>query len=507
MPHHAVFRKDASTTKTRVVLNASAAKVGQKSLNDTLDQGPSILPSLVGLLLRFRLKKIALQADIKKAFFTIAVEESDRRYLRFVRPDEKGSMTTYLFTRLPFGVNCSPFIMTAVLCQHLNLVAARAEDYDKVMLKLLRDSFYVDDCVASVDSDQEAVHFKELGVSALQEASMELRKWRSNGKINDDSQPQDGKVLGVTWHSRQDTLTFQNNVTAKQHLTKNSFARCCLLVWSIGDHFALRSSRKDGHSGIMEERCHVGWNSWNFASKATWALVGRRNSAWRASLSQMDKVYGRTYCCSFVYRCIGKSVWLCDLCHGRFEVVFTFCEGEGRVGQVAAAGSTRTSSSIYRNSSTESCFAWIAYFFHRSTCVDGLDDRQTLDQPSALSIEDICSKSCQWNSRTQRTLVCHLASLPGFAKPCGYNNSRSNCCWASWYVLAKWSEVANTKRELAFGALVSHRGVEERTNGPTGNRYAWKREMVDSLFEMDNGSRSGTYNVVLEVPKLDEIWD
>ena len=67
MPHHAVFRKDASTTKTRVLFNASAAKVGQKSLNDTLDQGPSILPTLVGLLLRFRLKKIALQADIKKA--------------------------------------------------------------------------------------------------------------------------------------------------------------------------------------------------------------------------------------------------------------------------------------------------------------------------------------------------------------------------------------------------------------------------------------------------------
>ena len=63
------------------------------------------------------------------------------------------------------------------------------------------------------------------------------------------------------------------------------------------------------------------------------------------------------------------------------------------------------------------------------------------------------------------------------------------------------------ERELAFGALVLHRGDEERTDGPTGYRYAWKREMVDSLFEMDNSSRSGTYNVVLEVPKLDEIWD
>ena len=121
-------------------------------------------------------------------------------------------------------------------------------------------------------------------------------------------------------------------------------------------------------------------------------------------------------------------------------------------------------------------------------------------------MEDICSNSCQWNSRTQPTLVCHLASLPGFAKPCRYNSSWNNCCWASWYVLEKWSEGAYTKRELAVGALDLKRGDEERTDGPTGYRYARRREMVDSLFEMDNSSRSGTYNVVLEVPKLDEIW-
>ena len=32
--------------------------------------------------------------------------------------------------------------------------------------------------------------------------------------------------------------------------------------------------------------------------------------------------------------------------------------------------------------------------------------------------------------------------------------------------------LAYTKRELAFEALVLHRGDEERTDGPTGYRYA-----------------------------------
>ena len=93
MPHHAVFQKEASTTRIRVVFNASAAPVGKKSFNDVLDQGPFLLTSLIGLLLRFRMKKVALQADIKKAFF-ISVNEEDRRYLRFVWPNEHGVMTT-----------------------------------------------------------------------------------------------------------------------------------------------------------------------------------------------------------------------------------------------------------------------------------------------------------------------------------------------------------------------------------------------------------------------------
>ena len=212
--------------------------------------------------------------------------------------------------------------MTAVLRQYLNLVAARAEDYDKVMLELLRDSFYVDDCVASVDSDQEAVHFKEWGVSALQEASMELRKWRSNGKINDDSQPQDCKVLGVTWHSRQDTLTFQINVTAKQHWTKRILA-------FLFDPLGIISPYVVRGKMVIQELWKKGV-TWDEILETS---LQKQLGLWWGEGTQVGElhfprwigVYGRTYCCSFVYRGIGKSVWLCDLCHGRFEVVFAFC--------------------------------------------------------------------------------------------------------------------------------------------------------------------------------------
>ena len=119
MPHHAVMREEATTSKIRVVFNASSSKIGERSLNDTIDPGPSLLPDLVGLLLRFRELPAAVQADIRKAFFMISVREDDRKYLRFVWPDNEGHLVTWRLKKLPFGVNCSPFILNSVVQHHL----------------------------------------------------------------------------------------------------------------------------------------------------------------------------------------------------------------------------------------------------------------------------------------------------------------------------------------------------------------------------------------------------
>ena len=86
LPHHAVVRQDAATTKLRVVFNASDKAGTAKSLNDVIDPGPSLLPDLAGLLMRFTEFKVEVQADIKKAFFRIKVNKQDRSYLRFLWP-------------------------------------------------------------------------------------------------------------------------------------------------------------------------------------------------------------------------------------------------------------------------------------------------------------------------------------------------------------------------------------------------------------------------------------
>ena len=83
LPHHAVVREEAATTKVRVVFDASAYMRECKSLN-VLNPGPSLLPDLIALLLRFREYEFALQVDIRKA---VGVPEKDRLYLRFLWPN------------------------------------------------------------------------------------------------------------------------------------------------------------------------------------------------------------------------------------------------------------------------------------------------------------------------------------------------------------------------------------------------------------------------------------
>ena len=83
LPHHAVVRHDKDTTKVRVVYDASAKSHGP-SLNDCLHVGPKFNQRIFDILLRFRAQKIALVADIEKAFLMIAVNEEDRDVLRFL---------------------------------------------------------------------------------------------------------------------------------------------------------------------------------------------------------------------------------------------------------------------------------------------------------------------------------------------------------------------------------------------------------------------------------------
>ena len=78
LPHQAVILKDAKTTKLRIVYDA-LSKEGKKgvSLNDCLHVGPSLMPLLFDILLRFRENPVVLIGDIEKAFLNVEVDRED----------------------------------------------------------------------------------------------------------------------------------------------------------------------------------------------------------------------------------------------------------------------------------------------------------------------------------------------------------------------------------------------------------------------------------------------
>ena len=83
LPHHAVLREDKATTKLRIVYDASSRTCGS-SLNDCLYTGPKSGQKIMDVLLRFRTHRIAMAADIEKAFLMVSVRKEDRDVLRFL---------------------------------------------------------------------------------------------------------------------------------------------------------------------------------------------------------------------------------------------------------------------------------------------------------------------------------------------------------------------------------------------------------------------------------------
>ena len=80
---HSVIRDDKTMTKVRIVFDVSSKETGP-SLNECLHKGPQTTPLIFDILLHFHTFKIALAADIEKAFLQITINEKDRGFLCFL---------------------------------------------------------------------------------------------------------------------------------------------------------------------------------------------------------------------------------------------------------------------------------------------------------------------------------------------------------------------------------------------------------------------------------------
>jgi hypothetical protein len=179
LPHRPIV-KEGGTTRVRPVFDASAKERGQPSLNHCLEKGMNLIEIIPTLLLRFQLHWIGIIADIRKAFLQIGLCQEDRDFLRFLWVTAEGALKIFRHARVAFGVTSSPFLLGAVIDFHLKKHSERSEEtteYTRSTIEKLRKSFYVDNCVTSVESDKELCLFVKEASRVFEEAKFDLRGW------------------------------------------------------------------------------------------------------------------------------------------------------------------------------------------------------------------------------------------------------------------------------------------------------------------------------------------
>ncbi|KAL5488550.1 hypothetical protein EMCRGX_G017504 [Ephydatia muelleri] len=235
-------REDKSTTKLRVVFDASARTSGP-SLNDCLYTGPSFKQRIADILVRFRLFPVGLVADIEKAFLMVSIADDNKDVLRFLWLDdieaELPKIKVLRFSRVVFGVSSSPFLLNATIKHHMD----HYRTVDQQFVDKFERSIYVDDLTFSAKDEEDMFQLYKKAKGWLAEGAFNLRKFHTNspklqqwidteevkstvpvsGKLNTTVEDlsyvksmfggcqvdsSGVKVLGVQWDSVLDQLSF-----------------------------------------------------------------------------------------------------------------------------------------------------------------------------------------------------------------------------------------------------------------------------------------------------------
>ncbi|XP_008185047.1 uncharacterized protein LOC103309978 [Acyrthosiphon pisum] len=221
IPHQAVERSGSTTTKMRIVFDASMKTTSGMSLNDHLHCGQKLQQDLPGIVLRFRLHPVVFTTDIKQMFRQINVTETHRPYQRLLyRFSSNEDIQVYEMNTVTFGLRSSPFLAIRTLHQ---LVQDEATNDPKIQTIVKRD-MYVDDIATGAENEEEAIMMQQSLVSIFAKGHFELRKWSSNSKKLLENIPEDHsqthpvtfkeydsdytKVLGLNWQPRMDSFSY-----------------------------------------------------------------------------------------------------------------------------------------------------------------------------------------------------------------------------------------------------------------------------------------------------------
>lgn len=218
LPHHAVVREDKTTTKVRVVFDASCPGKNGVSLNSELMIGPKLQPDLRHIIMRWRMHPICLCSDIVKMYRQIKVTEKDANFQCIVwRENPEDNVKHLRNLRVTFGTASAPYLAVRALQQ---AAKDEAEHFPNTYQKVL-DDFYMDDLLSGCENIEEGEKLYKEIKELLCRAGFELQKWTSNSKklmetINEKQLNEkinlkvDAviKILGLRWNQESDNFEY-----------------------------------------------------------------------------------------------------------------------------------------------------------------------------------------------------------------------------------------------------------------------------------------------------------
>ncbi|XP_023934567.2 uncharacterized protein LOC112043398 [Bicyclus anynana] len=223
---HAVLLKDKSTTKVRVVIDASCSGITEVNSNNDLPVGPSLQHTLKHIILRWQNHTLCLVSDIDKIYQQVKVtlEDADQ-FQRILWRDESGTTQQDRMSRVTFGKAYASYLAANVLQQ----LATDEDVYNAAAVEKILQDIYMNDLRTGYQTVEECMKLKneinyilkkggivvQKGASSSKATMEKLEKGRGNKQteleIGADKEIEvTQKVLGLTWDSR--TYKFKYNI-------------------------------------------------------------------------------------------------------------------------------------------------------------------------------------------------------------------------------------------------------------------------------------------------------
>lgn len=224
IPHHAVLNESSSTTKLRVVFDASHQSTNGRSLNEQLYPGPQLQQELTSIVMRWRKHAVVFTADVEKMFRQILVDPKDcdkQRVLWRKSPDQ--TMQHKRLLTVTYGTTCASYLSIKTLRQ----LALLEKDTFVIGSSVALSDFYVDDVLTGQDSVESALKAQTELIDLLKQGGFTLKKWSSNREELLEHLPKDYlecsfpldmskdesiKTLGIYWNPATDDFSFRSTL-------------------------------------------------------------------------------------------------------------------------------------------------------------------------------------------------------------------------------------------------------------------------------------------------------